>query len=220
MHHPSNHREHQHTPATEGAIIRWAGIYDLFVNRIFGGLSHRTRVGALQHAGLKPGSTILDFGCGAGDLAFEAEQMTGGAGQIIGIDPSPEMVKVARQKAARKGSKAAFQIEAVENMTFPDGKFDVVISSFVLHHLPGGLQEKAFKEIKRVLKPGGLFFAIDMKPTRTFANRIHAHLQGGSGEPVSSLQQAASALGTIGFSGVEVGDTPSKSVGYVRGIAS
>ena len=113
---PSNNREHQHAPATEGAMIRWAGIYDLFVNRIFGGLSRRARVGALQHAGLNPGSTILDFGCGAGDLAFEAEQITEGTGQIIGIDPSPEMVRVAQQKAVRKGSKAVFQIEAVENI--------------------------------------------------------------------------------------------------------
>ncbi len=219
MNHQSTNREHQHVPVTEGVTIRWAGIYDLFVNRIFGRLSRSMRVGALHLAELKPGSTILDFGCGAGDLAFEAEKITEGRSQIFGIDPSPEMVRVAQQKATKRGSKAAFQIEAVESMNFRDGRFDVVISSFVLHHLPDGLQEKAFKELKRVLKPGGLFFAIDMKPSRSFSNRIHSHLQGAPEEHEGSLVKAASALRNIGFSDVEVGDSPSKSVGYVRGLA-
>ncbi|MEX2161874.1 MAG: class I SAM-dependent methyltransferase [Anaerolineales bacterium] len=187
---------------------------------MFGRRSHQMRAGALQHAGLKPGSRILDFGCGAGDLAFEAEEFTKGESAIVGIDPSPEMIKVARQKGAKKNSKVTFQVEAVEKMSFPDASFDVVTSSFVLHHLPAELQKKAFKELRRVLKSGGLFFAIDIKHSSSFASRIHEHLGGRHGSPVEDLRQAAARLAEAGFRHVEVVEAPSGDAGFLRGIAA
>ena len=176
------------------------------------------RVEGLKYANLKAGSRILDFGCGAGDLAFEAEQLIGGEGTVVGIDPSREMVKVARGKAAKRKSKAVFHNEAVEKMSFPDGSFDVVTSSFVLHHLPEDLQVKAFKELKRVLKPKGMFFAIDMTSAETFSHRIHRHMQGDAGSHESDLRKAASRLEKVGFKNVEIGES-AKGVGYLRGIA-
>jgi ubiquinone/menaquinone biosynthesis C-methylase UbiE len=208
-----NQHEHSHALETKGRVIKSAGIYDLFVNHIFGRRSRQMRVSALQEAGLKPKSSILDFGCGAGDLAFEAEKLISGQGTIFGIDPSEEMVKVARQKAAKRNSKVIFKVEAVENLSFPDETFDVVISSFVLHHLPDDLQINAFKELKRVLKPGGLFFAIDMKPSQSFASWLHRH----AGSSDSNLKQVASKLSKLGFYQVEVRDAPVKDVVYVRG---
>jgi len=219
MKQPSEHQQ-AHSLETEGNVIHWAGLYDLMVNRVFGRLSRRLRLGALQQAGIKPGASILDFGCGAGDLAFEAERLTEGASQIVGIDPSPEMVKVARQKAAKRTSKVQFQVEAAEKLSFPAGTFDAVISSFVLHHLPENLQNDAFRELKRVLKPGGLFFAIDMKPSRTIVIRLHGHLQDGEDAPGNGLKRAAARLTALGFTNVEVGNTPSKSIGFVRGISA
>lgn len=210
--------DHSHAPETTGKVIRWAGIYDFFVNRVFGRRSREMRVGALQLAGLKPGSRILDFGCGAGDLAFEAERLIAGNGTVVGIDPSPEMVKVARRKAAKMNSKVVFQNEAVEKMSFPGGTFDVAISSFVLHHLPDALQIKAFGELKRVLKPDGSFFAIDMTSSETFSHRFHRHLQGDSGSHESGLRETAARLEKAGFKNVEVGES-TKGVGYLRGIA-
>ncbi len=207
------HSAHSHAPETQGRVIKWASIYDLFVNRIFGRRSREMRVGALRQAGLKPGNSILDFGCGAGDLAFEAERLISGEGAIFGIDPSQEMVKIARQKAARRNSKVIFQVEAAENLSFPNKTFDVVISSFVLHHLPDNLQTNAFRELKRVLKPGGLFFAIDMKPSQSLASRLHRH----AGSSDSNLKQVASNLSMLGFYQVEVSDAPVKDVAYVRG---
>lgn len=215
---PHTDHQHPHAPETKGKVIKWAGIYELVVNRIFGRRSRQMRVGALQHAELNPGSRILDFGCGAGDLAFEAERLMGGKGSVVGIDPSPEMVKVARQKAAKKNSGAVFQVEAVERMSLPDGEFDVVMSSFVLHHLPDELQGKAFRELKRVLKRGGLFFAIDMTSANSFSHRVHRHLQGDSGSHGGDLKQAASRLEEAGFKHVEVGES-TKDVGYLRGTS-
>ncbi len=218
--HSHNH-EHSHEPQTEGKVIRWAWFYDLMVNRLFGRRSRQMRVVALHHAELKPGCAILDFGSGAGDLAFEAERIVEGKGRVVGIDPSPEMVAVASKKAAKRESQVQFQVEAAEKLSFADNTFDVVISSFVLHHLPADLQTKVFKQLKRVLKPGGLFFAIDMTAQmHGFSHMLHSHLQGDSGDSGAGLNAAAKALQEVGFRDVAVVDTFSKDVGFVRGIKS
>jgi demethylmenaquinone methyltransferase/2-methoxy-6-polyprenyl-1,4-benzoquinol methylase len=112
-----------------------------------------------------------------------------------------------------------FQHEAVEKMSFPDGSFDVVTSSFVLHHLPEDLQVKAFKELKRVLKPKGMFFAIDMTSADTLSHKLHRHMQGDTGSHESDLRKTASRLEQAGFSKVEVGEID-KGVGYLRGAAA
>ncbi len=215
---PHSHN-HSRVLQTEGKVIHWAGWYELFVNRLFGRRSRKMRVAALQYANLKPGSAILDFGCGAGDLAFEIEGIMGGKGHVIGIDPSSEMVAVAKKKAAKRKSQVQFQVEAVEKTSFADNTFDVVTSSFVLHHLPENLQLKAFKELRRVLKPGGLFFAIDMTAQmHGFSHMLHSHMQGDSGDSGAGLNAAAKALQEAGFREVTVADTFSKDVGFVRGV--
>jgi demethylmenaquinone methyltransferase/2-methoxy-6-polyprenyl-1,4-benzoquinol methylase/phosphoethanolamine N-methyltransferase len=214
----SHDNNHTHGADTEGKVIHWARRYDLLVNRLFGGLSHRMRVGTLRQAGLRPGSTILDFGCGAGDLAFEAERLLEGMGRIIGIDPSSEMIAVAKQKAAKRKSQVQFQAEAAEKLPFPDNTFDVVMSSFVLHHLPEDLQAKAFSELKRVLKPGGQFFAIDMKAIRLFRLQIQFHAQAPKAHRQGGLHTAAEVLREAGFREISVGGDARQSVGFVRGI--
>ena len=215
----SHDHEHSHEPQTEGKVIRWAGLYDLMINRLFGRRSRQMREVALQHAGLKPGTVILDFGSGAGDLAFEIERIIEGKGRVIGIDPSSEMVAVASKKAAKRKSQVHFQVEAVEKMSFADNTFDVVTSSFVLHHLPEDLQLKAFRELRRVLKPGGLFFAIDMTAQmHGLSHLLHSHLQGDSGDSGAGLNAAAGVLREANFRDVSVVDTFSKDVGLVRGI--
>jgi ubiquinone/menaquinone biosynthesis C-methylase UbiE len=217
----SRDHEHSHEPQTEGKVIHWAGWYDFFVNRLFGRRARKMRAAALAHAGLKPGSAVLDFGSGAGDLAFQIESLMDGQGRIVGIDPSPEMVDVANKKAAKKKSKVQFQVEAVEKMSFADNSFDAVTSSFVLHHLPPELQLKAFKELKRVLKSGGMFFAIDMtQEMHCLSHMLHRHLQGQSGDSGAGLKAAADVLKQAGYREVEVGDSFSKDVGFVRGIKS
>ena len=215
----SHSHEHSREPQTEGKVIRWAGWYDLIVNHLFGRRSQRMRLAALQYANLKSGSAILDFGSGAGDLAFEIERIIEGKGHIVGIDPSPEMVTVAKKKAVKRKSKVQFQVEAVEKMSFPDNSFDVVTSSFVLHHLPQDLQLKAFKELRRVLNPEGMFFAIDMTvQMHGFSHMLHSHMQGDSGDSGAGLSAAAKILQEVEFREVVVVDTFSKDVGFVRGI--
>lgn len=95
---------------------------------------------------IEKGQAILDVGSGTGDVAIQLDQM---GAKVTGIDFAAEMVVVA------KGRHPQIEfIEAdVENLPFDDGSFDRAIANYTAHHFAN--PEKAFAEIKRVLKPGG-----------------------------------------------------------------
>jgi len=101
----SHSHKHSRQPQTEGKVIRWAGWYELMVNRLFGRRSREMRLAALQHANLKPGSAILDFGSGAGDLALEIERIIEGNGHIVGIDPWRWLRRKPQSGRARHNSR-------------------------------------------------------------------------------------------------------------------
>ena len=105
-------------------------------------------------APLSQGSVVLDIGCGAGfDLAC-ASRGTGPSGQVYGLDLSPEMVKRAQSNLAAMGIKnAEIMLISRELLPFPDNTFDTVISNGVINLSPE--KPRLFKEIHRVLKPGG-----------------------------------------------------------------
>lgn len=90
---------------------------------------------------------VLEIGCGTG--VFTGKIVRTGA-EIIAIDISPELIERARERDV--SSNVQFEVMNVEKMDFPDNNFDSVVGSSILHHLN---LEKAFLEIKRVLKPEG-----------------------------------------------------------------
>lgn len=97
-----------------------------------------------------------DVGCGTGTLAILAKTQAGASVELHGQDASPQMI--ARQKAAQAGVNIDFRPALVEAIDAPDNSLDLVLSSLMVHHLPGDLKAKAFGEIYRVLKPGGRVF--------------------------------------------------------------
>ncbi len=113
-------------------------------------------------ARLAPGQHLLDVGCGTGTLALAAWRRLQPAGKVFGIDASPEMIELARQKAEKRAMRVSFQLSAIEELPFPDASFDVVLSSFMLHHLPEDVKRQGFAQVLRVLKPGGRFLAVDL----------------------------------------------------------
>jgi ubiquinone/menaquinone biosynthesis C-methylase UbiE len=124
---------------------------------------------------LQPGQSLLDIGCGTGEVLYRALKKFGGAVFLYGIDPSNDMLEVARYKL-RKASNVILERGAGENLRFPDASFDWVVSSLTFHHLPLDLKRLTLREIYRVLKPGGALLISDFgKPTH-FTGRLLSNI--------------------------------------------
>lgn len=96
------------------------------------------------------GREVLEYGCGPGSSAFFVAEL---GGKVTGIDLSPVAIELARSEAASRGiSGAEFRVMDAERLGFPDGSFDLVCGTGILHHLD---LERAFGEIARVLRAGG-----------------------------------------------------------------
>lgn len=109
-------------------------------------------------ASLKPGETVVDLGCGGGIDVFLAAQRVGSGGKAIGIDMTPAMIERARSNAARgDGGKpftnVEFHLAEIDRMPLADASADVVISNCVINLAPD--KPAVFREIARILKPGG-----------------------------------------------------------------
>ncbi|HEX9837959.1 MAG TPA: methyltransferase domain-containing protein [Anaerolineales bacterium] len=211
---------HTHTieqPAqTEGRLIRWAPYYDMAVNVTTLGQARRLREMTVDHALIQPGDSVLDVGCGTGEVTLRAKMRAGKAGQVFGIDPAPEMITVARNKAARKGLEIDFRVGVIESLPFSDASINVVTSSLMMHHLPENLKIRGLAEIYRVLKPGGRLLIADfMRPTGSFLNHLfiaftrHHGLKSG----VEDLQRP---LKDAGFSQIAVLEKQILIIGFVR----
>jgi ubiquinone/menaquinone biosynthesis C-methylase UbiE len=113
------------------------------------------RVFALALGG-RQGLEALDVGCGTGFLSLE---LAARGHQVTGIDFAPEMLALAKEKAAKAGAAIRFEHADAENLPFAAGSFDLVISRHVLWTLPH--PEAAIEEWVRVLRPGGRLVVID-----------------------------------------------------------
>jgi ubiquinone/menaquinone biosynthesis C-methylase UbiE len=107
-----------------------------------------------EFAKIKKGDTVIDLGSGAGNDCFVARALTGETGSVIGIDMTEAMIGKARENVKKLGfTNVEFRLGDIEKMPVTANKADVIISNCVLNLVPD--KEKAFKEIYRVLKPGG-----------------------------------------------------------------
>jgi ubiquinone/menaquinone biosynthesis C-methylase UbiE len=135
--------------------------YDFQVWLAMGGQERRLRDAILDRARLIPGETMLDIGCGTGTLAIAARRRLGPAGKVFGVDASPEMVAAARAKARKAGQPIEIETAAAQSLPFPDGGFDLVASTLMLHHLPKPDRAACAAEMLRVLRPGGRALVVD-----------------------------------------------------------
>ncbi len=209
-------REEESAPQTKGRTITWAWHYDYVVGLLSLGREQAMRRMTVDLARLQPGESVLDVGCGTGALTRLARERVGESGKVYGIDAAPQMIAVARRKAARRNLAIDFQVGLIEQLAFSDNSFDVVLSSLMMHHLPD---------------EGGRLLIIDFQP-RQAQSRIKRHVQkqGSShaflarllhaGKELGGIQDLPQVMREVGFSQIEAGETRFRTLGFVLGRIS
>jgi ubiquinone/menaquinone biosynthesis C-methylase UbiE len=205
-------------PATKGRVMRSsARFYDLMVWLLTLGRERSFRERLVELARLQPGESVLDVGCGTGSLAIAAKRRVGPRGSVHGIDASPEMIARATRKAKKAGVDVTFRTAVVETLPFPDGRFDVVLSTLMLHHLPRPTREQSAREIRRVLKPGGRVLAVDFGMPGRRRKGIIGHLHHRRGHV--ALDSVIELLTAAGLTVVESGPVGVKDLHFTVATA-
>ena len=212
---------HTHTiekpTQTEGKLIRWSPYYDLLVSITALGQARRLRKTTVEQALIKPGDSVLDVGCGTGEVTLLAKTYAKN-GKVYGIDPAPEMIATARKKATRQRLDIDFRMGAIESLPFPDASIGVVTSSLMMHHLSEDLKVRGLAEIYRVLKPGGRLLIADfMRPTGSFLNHLFIAFTNHRGLK-SGVEDLQKLLKEAGFSQIMKVKEEVLLIGFVRAI--
>ncbi|MEZ4512020.1 MAG: methyltransferase domain-containing protein [Chloroflexota bacterium] len=197
----------------------WVRFYDPIVRFATLGRINKIHRGTISLANLQPGESVLDIGCGTGDLILVMEPVIGEAGTAVGLDVESAMIAQAQQKADKAGSWATFEVATIEEIPYPDDTFDLVTSTAMIHHLTPAQVTKGLPEVYRVLKPNGRFLIVDINTARrSLISRLPGHRHLARQDRVQDEMPAL--LQTAGFSHIQTGSHPFKALSYAIGVKS
>jgi SAM-dependent methyltransferase len=156
-------------------------------------------------ANLDPGETVLDLGSGGGFDCFLAADAVGAEGSVVGVDMTPEMLEKARDAAERNAaSNVEFRLGEMEHLPVADEAIDVVISNCAINLSTD--KRQVFREVDRVLKPGGRLAVSDVVKTGPVPDDVELDPDAFAGciagaVPVNALRRI---LEDAGFEDVQV----------------
>jgi len=160
-------------------------------------------------AALKPGEVVVDLGSGAGFDCFLAAQQVGSAGHVIGVDMTHEMLKKARENAAKIGAEnVEFRLGELEHLPIADNAADVILSNCVINLVPD--KARVFREAFRVLKSGGRLAISDVVNTTPLSADLQADtaLLCGCVAGAAPIAKIEAWLTESGFADVQVTTKP------------
>lgn len=168
-------------------------------------------------AHLRSGEVVVDLGSGGGLDVFLASKMVGSEGRAIGIDMTPAMIERARANAASGGfTNVEFYQSTIDEIPLPDASVDCVISNCVLNLAPD--KPAVFREIARILKPGGRLavsdIALKAELPEAIAQSMAAYV-GCIGGAIS-FDDYRAGLSSAGFEHVEIVDSGKDLNAYAK----
>ena len=177
-------------------------VYDLGCELL--GLGRRFRRDVVARLALSGGERLLDVGCGTGGLVAEVARRHPGV-RPTAVDADPGILAIAARHLAPWGERVELHAARAESLPFPDGAFDVAVSTLAFHHLPAPAKHAALCEIWRVLRAGGRFLLADFGATA--GHRVPWWLRAVEGVEFTADQfrgRLPAYLAAAGFAGVHV----------------
>jgi ubiquinone/menaquinone biosynthesis C-methylase UbiE len=175
----------------------------------------------VEQGSITPGQRVLDIGCGTAALTILIKQRHPDA-DVVGLDPDPKALDIARRKTARAGVSIQFVEGFGNRLGFADASFDRVFSSLMLHHLDADAKHATLREVRRVLTPAGSLHVLDFGPPRSAMTRAIGALLHNAGHVKDNVEGRVPAFMTAaGFrSAEEVGhrNTLIGSMAYYRAV--
>jgi demethylmenaquinone methyltransferase/2-methoxy-6-polyprenyl-1,4-benzoquinol methylase len=170
----SNWNGHDRQQAVQRMFTGIARFYDLNNSLLSFGLHHHWKKMAGTYVPATEGGWALDVGSGTGDLAILIDERMKHTGHVIAADLNAAMLRVGLRKIQKLNLDSritSFQMNA-EHLTFSDDVFNIVTAGFCIRNV--GDRMNAFREIRRVLKPGGRFVCLEFsRPVHLWMRKLY-----------------------------------------------
>ena len=179
--------------------------YDIWAAVFFGGRRRRVFSRLAAESGASAGNRVLDVGCGTGYFTRLMAQAVAPRGSAHGVDPSAEAIS--RAQGLTRLDHCTFAGGVAEALDAPDGSYDVVVSSLMIHHLPETLRPRATSEMFRVLRPGGSVLVAEFRPPASrFGRRLVKQLTGHETMAENRVDLIAPMIREAGFEQLHSGE--------------